>query len=235
MWITSKYQPTSLFSLRESRTTSSGAMTHIMPSPYSIKMAIIDVVLRHQGKDKGKEVFGWLKNLTIALKNPEELVINNSFIKIAKVPKEPKKVVEPRNLPFGRSVAFRQFVYLHGEIGISFNIEDLNDEQLSILNWALPKINYFGKRGSFFQFKEFIQNPSENEIGTLPYNPDMSSFPRNTYMQLMDDMAESLTFEKVDITSDKKIKDQDRDIKLYLFPISLAKSSKGYSLYVNQS
>jgi len=45
-WLLAEYQPTALFSLKISSATSSVGKTLIVPTPYSIKMALVDAAFR---------------------------------------------------------------------------------------------------------------------------------------------------------------------------------------------
>jgi len=45
------YKPTALFSLKDSNATNSGAKSLFMPSPYSIKMAILNQAITLDGVD----------------------------------------------------------------------------------------------------------------------------------------------------------------------------------------
>jgi hypothetical protein len=63
------YQPTNLFSLKESNSTNSGAKSLLIPSPYSIKMALFNQAITIDGKEvfeekKSKE-FAFIKDAKI--------------------------------------------------------------------------------------------------------------------------------------------------------------------------
>ena len=45
MWMVARYAPTALFSLKPAAATSSGGKTLICPTPFSIKMALLDAAL----------------------------------------------------------------------------------------------------------------------------------------------------------------------------------------------
>jgi hypothetical protein len=49
------FRPTALFSLRDSNSTSSGAKSLLLPSPYSIKMALISQAISLGGEDFEKQ------------------------------------------------------------------------------------------------------------------------------------------------------------------------------------
>ena len=51
-----------------------------------------------------------------------------------------------------RTIAFREYAYLTGCLSLAIGGPEASIEQISVL---LPQINYFGKRGSFFQLLEY--------------------------------------------------------------------------------
>ena len=70
VWLKAIYQPTTLFSLRLSWTTSTGGKTLLLPSPYAIKMAILDIALRTSGHQLGEAAWPWIRDLSIGVQLP---------------------------------------------------------------------------------------------------------------------------------------------------------------------
>ena len=68
---TCEYQPTTLFSLRPATATTSGGKSLIVPTPFAVKMALLDVAIRTQGAAAGSGMFPALRSLRIALCLPE--------------------------------------------------------------------------------------------------------------------------------------------------------------------
>ena len=87
--------------------------------------------------------------------------------------------------PMGPTIAFREFVQFDGDFGIALRLEDSQaDLPLSTL---LALVNYFGKRGGFFQ----LQVPPEpadalDSQWTLLTRP-AGAFPINGMLQMLDD------------------------------------------------
>jgi len=86
-----KYKPTALFSLKDSNSTNSGAKALLLPSPYSIKMAVINQAIVSGGdleylEAKGSKLFQFIRDAKISFFIPQETFfsVNNSFLKIAK-------------------------------------------------------------------------------------------------------------------------------------------------------
>ena len=81
-WLKASYQPTTLFSLRPSWATSSGGKSLLLPSPYALKLAVLDVALRTSGHAPGKAAWPWIRDLQIGVQLPRQLVVTNLFAKI---------------------------------------------------------------------------------------------------------------------------------------------------------
>src|SRR5437879_3275108 len=112
MWYEATYQQVALFSLRQSLSTSSGSKTLLVPTPFALKMGLLDVAIRTSGKDRAVLLFPTIRDLQIALLLPEQLVVINSFLKAVR----PKKhgpsddVGSGLVTPFGSTIANREFV-----------------------------------------------------------------------------------------------------------------------------
>lgn len=234
MWLIAEYKPVSLFSFRSGEATSSGAKTLFLPTPFAIRTALLDTAIRIKGLGAGPEAFAWIKKLSIAVRPPERVVVTNLFAKILKPSRK-----EEAGATLDRTIAFREYAHLEGTMGLAFAGAE---ERLVELTTLLAQINYFGKRGCFFQL---LQAPRQTQglpddffplegvyvqgsevKGRMPEN-----FPLGI-VQMMDDWGESLTFEKVNIYTDEKISlGKDRIRKGIILPYRLIRSSKGFSYY----
>lgn len=216
-----KYVPTTLFSLKDSNSTNSGAKALFLPSPYSIKMAILNQAITIGGElhdlDKKKSLhFEYVRDTKIGFYIEENsfFSVNNSFVKILKPAREGGGL--------GQTVAFREYLYLSSPLEIVFDID--SEEQKRYLKMYLHKINYFGKRGCFFQFVEY-NDDNPNEPNVLDFNAgEMKSGILNEY----DDFDEKASFENVNIFSSANAK---RIKKILILPIQKVNSSKAYSVY----
>ncbi len=234
MWLIAEYRPVTFFSLRYGLATSSGAKTLFLPTPFAIRTALLDAAIRVYGLGSGSGAFEWIKKLTIAVRPPEKVVVTNLFAKILKPSRK-----ESAEKAMDRTIAFREYVQLEGDIGLAFAG---GEDRMTDLAALLAQINYFGKRGSFFQLLTVPQQAQklpdgfhlldgvyvrENQVkGWVPEN-----YPLGV-IQMMDDWGESLTFEKVNVFSDEKISmGKDRVRKGVILPYRLVRSSKGFSYY----
>ncbi len=215
-----KYLPTALFSLKGSNSTNSGAKTLFLPSPYCIKMAILNQAITFGNEletlnKKNSTHFQVIRNAKISFCLPPESIfcINNTFVKILK---------PARDVPgFSETVSFREYVHLSQPIEIIFAVQD--ELAADYLKKYLYNINYLGKRGCFFQFLEYNDNPPDPNVVLMTAQKGLSGI-----LQKYDDFDEKATFEMVDTFSGKATK---RKEEIWVLPLKLKKSSKAYSSY----
>ncbi|MEW6541540.1 MAG: hypothetical protein AB1402_08010 [Bacillota bacterium] len=149
-WLIGSYRPTSLFSLRMTHATNKGGKTLLVPTPYSVKLALIDACFRKYGAvdalSKATAVYEIVKARPVRFRPPAHCIVQNTFIKIKQ---------EERGAPkgiYGPTIAYREFCYYQGELEVALGISRLPDESIKELADLLAQINYLGKRGSFIQF-----------------------------------------------------------------------------------
>jgi len=207
------YQPTNLFSLKESNSTNSGAKSLLIPSPYSIKMALFNQAITIDGKDvfeekKSKE-FIFIRDANIEYRVFGSFCVNNCFVTIQSL----------RDGTYRGKPSFREYIYLSDNIEIVFDVN--SDEAKHYLQKHLHRINYFGKRGCFFQFVGYRDNPGEpnvKEFNTSYLSPGI--------LQEFDDISPKAKFENVDNFDKAGAK---RDKKILVIPVRNMNSSKSYT------
>jgi len=208
------YKPTTLFSLRDSNSTSSGAKSLLLPSPYAIKMAFLSQAISLGGENfnDNKERFEFVRDANIAYYINGNFCINNCFVKIQK---------QRDNEPFKSTVSFREYVFLDNDIEIIFDVN--SSEAITFMKQYLHTINYFGKRGCFFQFINYNNNPS------IP-NVEIFDIRKLSYgiLQEYDDFNNKLTFDNVNSYSEAKT---NREKKLLVLPLESKFSSKSFTSY----
>jgi hypothetical protein len=221
MYLVAHYLPTALFSLKDSQATNAAGKTLLVPSPYAVKMALLDVAARWQGVETAKDVFGWLKALEVRPSPPQYACVTNAFIKIQRPPKYPKP-----GEPFGPTIAFREYAQFQGELRIALEVSVLKPGSLELLQALLLRINYFGKRGCFMQFTQFSEI-EELDAGFITMTGDQKT-SSGSVMHYLEDFGARMTWDKVNVYS----KDTpDREARAALLPYQLRRSSKRSSLY----
>jgi len=213
------FQPTTLFSLKDSNSTNSGAKSLFLPSPYTIRMAILNQAITLNGVDfetgKGKnEWFKMVRDAKIDFYVKGNFCVNNCFVKILKPSRSrPGEVQE--------TVSFREYLHINEPIELIFTAK--NEKQKTFLQTYLHKINYFGKRGCFFQFLEYKEEPNNSNVSFL--NDDILN---GGIIQEYDDFNKKLAFEQVNSYSGKSIK---REKQIMILPLARKNSSKSYTHY----
>lgn len=223
MWIVAYYRPITLFSLKSSLATGSGAKTLLVPTPFAIRTALLDSCIRTQGLAAGRQAFDWIKRLNLAVRPPEEAVVMHIFTKVLKPTR--KKGAEDA---FDRTIAFREYAYQDGRLGIAFETDE--PAAVSGLRVLVSQVNYFGKRGGFVQWLPPLEEATALPPGFLQVNGH--EFHASGLIQQVDDWGESLTFEKLNVFSGERIaRNNDRVLRPLVLPYRLVRSSKGFSHY----
>jgi CRISPR-associated protein Cas5 subtype I-A len=228
-----KYVPTALFSLKDSNSTNSGAKALFLPSPYAIKMAILNQAITAGGElekleQKKSKEFMYVRDAEVNyhIANESYFCINNSFVKIlkqkedkrTKKAKEEGAIFEPG---FQNTVSFREYIYLSHPLEIIFKVE--KEDAKHYLMKYLHKINYFGKRGCFFQFVGYNDTPNDPNVKIYEVGLSTSGI-----LQEYDDFGEKVTFEHVNNYSSKSTL---RKKLIMVLPLEKEASSKSFSLY----
>ena len=228
MWVSATYQPTTFFSLKPSNATSSGGKTLLTPTPYAIKMGLLDVAIRIGGISYGEEAWAWIRAMSLAVRLPDRALVNNVFTRILKPPHNRKKV------GFDKTIGYREYVHFHGAMELAFEMQSdlFVDSEEQELNKLLPHITYLGKRGGFVQLI-----PPVKSLETLPaeftlLREQADSWHIQSQLQHLDDCDDEMTFEQADIYSGKNIRvGKERRTFLAMLPYRLRRSSRGFSDY----
>lgn len=228
-WLTVSYQPVSLFSLKRSDATSMAARSNLVPTPYAIKMALLKVLLEQEGQanlthfDRWiKGEFNWIRDLQIFVQPPERLVVNRNGYKLRYYDQTADKADKTRlTVAMQDGFVFREWLFLEGKLQICCGPTSRYLE----LQQLFAQINYFGKRGCFFQYL-----PDETQETV---NPQFQPNPQQSFVvQPMDDLGSKTTFNKINpYSTDKAQLDKDRVIKPGLLPLQLIASSAKYDIY----
>ncbi len=241
MWTIAEYQPTTFFSLRPYTATSSGGKSLIVPTPFAVKMALLDVAIRTQGLTRGRDLFPAIRDLRVAVRLPRYVLVNNTFVRILRKKEIKTKASEKaagiaramatHQWPFQRTIGFREYVQFGGPLSLAF--QGMEMETIAPL---LEQINYLGKRGGFMQLLHVPEGMETLPQGfTVLTESFGSEFPMGT-LQMVDDCGPKLTFEQVDIYSDKKIRaGKDRVFHHVVLPLQPTRFSRGFTLYANSS
>jgi hypothetical protein len=233
MWIFADYEATALFSLKPATSTSSGGKTLLIPTPFAIKMAVLDVICRTEGVARAESLWSALAGAVVAIRPPARVVVNNTFTKIWKPRRKPAMPGSRDAGPLGASIAYREYAYLDGTFGIGLDLP-LNDviPARQAANW-LAGIQYLGKRGSFVQIQALPEMAESLPGGFLTLDgriPD--PMPLQGVMHQVDDTSPAIMFGRVNIYSDEKLEvGKHRLLRPVVLPYQVRRASRSFTYY----
>ena len=237
MWIVARYLPVAPFSLKTAAATASGGKTLLVPTPYAIKMALLDVAIRTDGVAEGERLFPLLRDLTIWLEAPTDLIVMKGFAKIQRLLKDrgnEEKAQEAQargHWPMQPTIAYREYTFYRDAFQLAFTLPNGVPLELQQL---LLGVNYFGKRGGFIQIMEPPRQMEQLPEGRfIELTPDtMKSYRSNGTLQILDDCGSTLTFQRANIYSSERITlGKERILRHVVLPYQLKRSSRSYSWY----
>lgn len=231
MWLTAEYEATSLFSLKPATSTASGGKTLLVPTPFAIKMALLDVICRVEGQPTAEHVWDtWLSATTIALQPAQAAVVNNTFIKILKPRRNPAAPGTQHAGFFQQTISYREYAQLVGRLGIAVTLPSSVDAN-QVATWLL-NVTYFGKRGSFFQLQQPPRVVEELPDDFIIINGDVTGAPIDSVLTQLDDVGDDVAFTLVDIFSGKRLQLGKHRVQRHVaLPYRLVASSRGYSYF----
>lgn len=219
MWLFVDYEPVAAFGLRPSNTTSSGGKSLLVPTPYAIKMALLDRMIRYGGLDYGIDQFPMVRDLTIWLRVPHAVSVNRTF----------QKVLRPAKGGWNETIAQREYVFHAGMIELALG--DVENSFADDLAFILPAINYFGRKGGFMQYSGHTVQPDAPALTdgyvNLCAESDALSFG---FLQRMDDMHADASFEDVSVF-DKPRSDGGRISYNVILPYQLVHHGYNHTVY----
>ncbi|WP_322510412.1 hypothetical protein [Chloroflexus sp.] len=231
MWLIAEFEAVTLFSLRPSFTTSSGGATLLAPTPFAIKMAVLDALCRTQSLGVAQTHWPTIRQLEVGLRPAAHAVVSHVFQRVLRPSRSEAKPDDPKFEGFfQRTIGYREYVHFAGSFGIALGWE--GQQRHDWLRDALINITYLGKRGGFVQllsapeYREFL--PPEFVSLTKP----ATNFPIDGTLQMLDDCGDKLSFDKVNVYDQKaKLAEADRPMRRVVLPYRLKRSSKSFSWY----
>lgn len=239
MWIVAHYLPVAPFSLKPAAATASGGKTLLVPTPYALKMALLDAAIRTRGIAEGERLFPFLRDLAIWLDVPNDVMVMKGFGKIQRLLKDKSNEAkaqdaqERKHWPMQPTIAYREYVYYRDAFQIAISLPDETPLPPE-LPQLLLSINYFGKRGGFVQMLErpaVVEQLPEGQFIELTPN-SLGAFYHDGTLQMLDDCGSSLTFQRANIYSPDRITlGKERILRHVVLPYRLLRSSRSYSWY----
>ncbi len=239
MWIVARYQSAALFSLKAASATASGGKTLLIPTPYAIKMALLDAAIRTMGVSEGERLFPFLRDLAVWMQPPDDLVVIKGFGKIRRLLKDKSNEEKAREAqarghwPMQPTIAYREYVYYRDPFHLALSMAD-DEPEMRTVQRLLLCINYFGRRGGFVQMVEppaLVEQVTEQAF--IHLTPErIEHFYADGILQILDDCGPALTFQKANIYNAERITPgKERLFRHIVLPYRLIRSSRGYSHY----
>ncbi|MBM3188955.1 MAG: hypothetical protein FJZ90_09575 [Chloroflexi bacterium] len=225
MWLIAEYEPTTLYSLKPASATSSGGKTLLAPTPFALKMALLDVVFRSAGAMQAEARWPLIRDLTVAVQLPHHAVVTQLFTRILKPSRSAKGLLD-------RSIGYREYVHFSGPWALAFSP---GSEELPPWFYETATcLHYLGKRGDFVQLTQMPQVQAELPGGFVQLNPPegQAVFDIRGTLQLLDDCGPRMTFAHADIYSGTAVGlGRERILRPVVLPYRVTRTSKSYTLY----
>lgn len=240
MWHLATYQSVTFFSLRPANATTAGGKTLVTPTPYALKMALLNAAFRVYGVEYSEALFPRLRDLWVAAHLPDALLVVGTFQRILR-PRDKAKQQDPLGTGLDSvwqtNIAFREYVHFGGPLTLAIR-EPFPAEQPLPWDNLFSQINYLGKRGGFVQFVDYQmveEIPFEGPEGFTWLNPNSSEgLPLEGLLQLLDDCGPEMTFAHANIYDSTKLKinqDNGRLLKTVVLPYRMQTTARGFTLY----
>lgn len=193
-WLVAAYRPVTLFSLRMTHATSKGGKTLVVPTPYVVKMALLDVCFRrYSSVDAMKwaqRIFDCVKSRQVRVRPPKHCVVNNTFVKALDWSREPAEG------PFRNTIVYREFAFFAGDdLLVALETDGLTEEDVTSIEQLFAHINSLGKRGGFWQFTASNRIDGDLPFGFTVPRPDATfeQIARYALTEALDDFGEPLS------------------------------------------
>jgi hypothetical protein len=228
-WLVLRYLPVSLFSLKASYSTSGVGRTLLVPSPYTVKMAILDAGLTSGlivGESVAELLVLSLREATVRIGVPQHAVVTHTIVKVRQEPKTPKE-----GEAYIPNVAYREFVYFSGDMQLAFDLHTLHRDTAEAVCSIAPVVRYMGKRGSFFQFQSIHRIDELTERFTNNVD-SLDLVPNRAHLAWLDDFGPQASFNVLNSYSSEEIKrEKHRRFVHTVVPLGRTNSGPGFSHY----
>lgn len=226
-WLIARYAPTSLFSLKASMATSSVGKTLLVPTPYSIKMALVDAAFRSGHDTDVGELVEDLAETAVSVGVPRHAAVTHTIIKIRQEPKT-RKPLEP----YIAAVAYREFACLYGDWRWAFDLATMPPRAVGAIVSLLPVVNYIGKRGSFIQYLGMSRIDRLDTSFTQPFELGNLTIPQRVHVAMLDDFGPEANLDALNSYSATPIRrDRHRKFVKTLVPMGVVNAGPGFTQY----
>jgi hypothetical protein len=229
-WLIFHYTPAALFSLKNSRATSTAGKTLLTPTPYAVKMAFLDAALRHALTDNPERLVRWLAEVSLRIGVPPHACVTGTIQSVRQEMRDTERKREPEGPAYRSSIAMREFVHYQGTLRLAFDLKGGPPEFIALLILTAPAINYLGKRGSFVQYLGSTRRASLD--ATFTQLADDTNLPAWGQRTALDDFGAKASFAALNsFTSKPMRRDVDRKFVETIVPFNIYNSGPGFVHY----
>jgi hypothetical protein len=230
MWWIAEFEAVTLFSLKMSTATATGGKTLLVPTPYALKMALLDGACRVRGVEQARTLWPQIRDLGIGISPAKIAVVNNLFQKVLRPRRRQIPFDQPDAGPFQKTIGYREYVHLLGPLSFAFGWAE--DNERPWLKDLLQNIHYLGKRGGFMQLLDQPKRVRDLPPRFINASEEQAMFAINGTLQILDDCASTLTFEKANVYSGESIRmGRERITRNVVLPYRMVRSSRSFTLY----
>jgi hypothetical protein len=227
-WLVARFLPCTLFALKVSSATSSVGRTLLVPTPYAIKMALVEAAFTAGlSQSDCAALLRALIPVPVRIGPPARAVVSHTFLKIRQEPKTP----DPAHR-YISSVAYREVVYHQGEWRWAFGVGDQPPELAARLVLLLPYVRSIGRRGSFVQFVG-IEWRDELDAGfTQPAEHGALRMPLRGHIVPLDDLGPEADLATLSPYSPSRaVAGRHRVFVNTVVPLGVANAGPGFTEY----
>jgi hypothetical protein len=228
-WLIAEFAPTALFSLKISSATSSVGRTLVVPTPYAIKMALVDAGFRAALSDNDcAEFVRALASIEVHIAPSRDVVVTHTFVKVRQESRE----ADPLR-PYTSTISYREVAHLNLPINLAFDLATADDVSTTRLPELLPHISYIGKRGSFVRFVRVYRVSTLGPEYTQPIAfGGVWSPPRRAHIVPLDDFGPDADLETLSsFTQKRPRRDQHRRFVDTIVPVGIVNTGPGFTQY----
>lgn len=221
-WIETEFRFVGAFSLRPSNATATSGRSLLLPTPYAIKMALLDQFISWQGFGLASKYFANIRDLKISIEPPQIVVVSQMTRHIHRFDDELNK--------WKGNILNQQYCFYSNPIRFCFGTEDSNF--VEILAQLLIGLEYLGQRGGFIQnlgVIKAVDSPTTNFVD-LQQAADIRKLSLGI-VQRMDDMQLTTTIDDVSRFGTGKPKLASRRQYDILLPYGLETSKYNDAVY----
>lgn len=227
-WLVARFLPCSLFALKVSTATSSVGRTLLVPTPYAIKMALVEAAF-DSGFSRAAcdTLLRSLVGVAIRIGPPASAIVSHTFLKVRQ---EPKKAEPGR--PYISSVAYREFVFHQGEWRWAFDLNEKPAELRQQLEILIPHVRYVGKRASFVQYVGAYWLSDLDPTFTQAMDGSSVTMPTRAHVVPLDDLGPKADLETLSPYSSKRAEVEKHRIYVNtLVPLGVTNTGPGFTEY----